>query len=277
MPPSDDEPRETRVRQGRIQGFQPDLQTLESIWELACRGFSEGSITNIECRHGERRLTGTSLTKILSRATGTPLLNDIELRAKQEQPRREVSLKIGPGRWTTHSVEAEDHTWALGRHAELMERLYVERSPSSQAFSRKPEVASEHGKGWERAAWIEPKIKARPVQIIAVCCLAIIWVSGLVLCVTWANNAVYAIWGLNIFASTQKQVHRPPEIQITSTWVTATLTYLFLWGALMRWRFVSLQSRVAEKPSYKLDPLTLASVLISLATLLFTIISKLTG
>lgn len=275
MPLSDDEPRETRVRQGRIQGFQPDRQTLESIWELACRGFSKDSITSIECRHGERRLTGTNLAKTLSRATGTPLLNDIELHAKQEQPRREVSLKIGPGRWTVHSVESEDHTWALGRHAELMERLYIERSPSSQAFSRKPEVASEHGNGWEKSAWMEPRIKARPVQVIAVCCLAIIWISGLIFCITWIENAVYATWHINIFASTQTQTHHAPEIRITRTWVVASLTYLFFLAALMRWRFVALQSRVTEKTSYKPDPLTLASVSISLATLLFTIISKL--
>lgn len=115
----------SRICTSSLLGCQPSLSQLTEIWELALRGFGsrESQVSLTHLVEDRERVVSQDLNELVREAGSPDVLNNLTLSAKQDTPHREVLIQIGPGRDTSVTVEAEDHTWAIGRHTEVMERL----------------------------------------------------------------------------------------------------------------------------------------------------------
>lgn len=119
----------TRICTGELVGCQPRWQNLEDLWALALKGIdnSDRDITLTHIIEGREIVREQTLEKLRAEAGDPVTLDNLALKAAQKSPLRNVEISIGPGRVTSVSVEAEDHTWALGRHTEIMEKLVKTR------------------------------------------------------------------------------------------------------------------------------------------------------
>lgn len=106
-------------------GCRPSLEELSSIWELALRGIDgpDKKTLLVHFVEDRERIRQETLDALVQEANEPATLDNLTLNAQQNDPLREIEIQIGPGRETSVTVEAEDHTWAIGRHAEIMERL----------------------------------------------------------------------------------------------------------------------------------------------------------
>lgn len=131
----------TRICTGELVGCQPSWQSLEEIWNTALRGV-DGQDREILLTHiirGSEVVREKTLDKLQTEAGDPPVFDNMILQANQESPLRDIKITIGPGRVTSVSVEAEDHTWAIGRHTELMERLVKTRAKYALGSNRVPQ------------------------------------------------------------------------------------------------------------------------------------------
>lgn len=115
----------SRICSSSLLGCQPTLSQLAEIWELALRGI-ENHERKVSLTHlvGEKeRITSQDLDELVQEAGSPDALSNLTLSGIQDNPHREVLIQVGPGRSTSVTIEAEDHTWAIGRHTEVMEKL----------------------------------------------------------------------------------------------------------------------------------------------------------
>jgi hypothetical protein len=153
---------EERMKEDTIHGCGFDQENLTKIWALARRGFSdpESASELVFQRDPERAVRSTSIQALFDEVSETKLTN-LELTASETNPeQRFVQLRIGPGRGVTLIVKAEDHTWALGRFAELMEALDATRGRLGRIIYRPPTITSS-----VRRTAIERSLK--PIVILA--------------------------------------------------------------------------------------------------------------
>jgi hypothetical protein len=69
------------------------------------------------------RVVSEDLNELVREAGSPDVLNNLTLNAEQDNPHQEVLIQIGSGRTTSVTVEAQDHTWAIGHHTEVMEKF----------------------------------------------------------------------------------------------------------------------------------------------------------
>jgi hypothetical protein len=102
---------------------------MSKIWDLALRGIDEvkRDVTLTYLVQSKEKITATDLDSLIKEAESPNVLDNLTLSARQGDPHRDVFIQIGPGRDTLVTVEAEDHTWAIGRHTEIMEALNTTR------------------------------------------------------------------------------------------------------------------------------------------------------
>jgi hypothetical protein len=115
----------SRICSSSLVGCQPSLSQLAEIWDLALRGVDnqERQVSLTYLIEDRERIVSQSLDALIKEAESPKVLENLTLSARQYDPHREVLIQVGPGRKTLVTVEAEDHTWAIGRHTEVMERL----------------------------------------------------------------------------------------------------------------------------------------------------------
>ena len=118
----------TRICTGALVGCQPRWRNLEQAWTLALRGIDNNrDILLTHIVEGREIVREETLEKLRSEAGDPVILDNLALKVAQQSPFRVIEIKIGPGRITSVTVEAEDHTWAIGRHTEIMEKLVKTR------------------------------------------------------------------------------------------------------------------------------------------------------
>jgi hypothetical protein len=119
----------SRICSSTISGCQPTASRISKIWDLALRGIDEAKreLTLTYLVQNRERITATDLDSLIKEAESPEVLDNLTLNARQRDPHRDVLIQIGPGKDTSVTVEAEDHTWAIGRHTEIMEALYSTR------------------------------------------------------------------------------------------------------------------------------------------------------
>ena len=115
----------SRICSSSLSGCQPTLSHLTEIWELALRGFGsrERKVSLTHLVGDRERVVSQDLNELVREAGSPAVLNNLTLSAEQDNPHQEVLIQIGPGRDTSVTVEAQDHTWAIGRHTEVMEKF----------------------------------------------------------------------------------------------------------------------------------------------------------
>jgi hypothetical protein len=161
----------SRICSSSLLGCQPTLSQLTEIWELTLYGL-ESAERKVSLTHlvGDRERVVSQDLKELVREAGSPdVLNNLTLSAEQENPHREVLIQIGPGRDTSVTIEAQDETWAIGRHTQVMEKLNDTRRWYTP------------GEPVKLLSWPE-KSKARPLTLKR----AILGLVGIVLAVAGA-------------------------------------------------------------------------------------------
>jgi hypothetical protein len=114
-----------RICAGELIGCQPSWRELEDIWMLALNGIGSDNRESLLTHtvNGREIIREETLEKLLTEAGDPVILDNLSLKLVKHSPACSVEIEIGPGRVTFVSVEAEDHTWAIGRHSEIMERL----------------------------------------------------------------------------------------------------------------------------------------------------------
>jgi hypothetical protein len=118
------------------------------MWQLALGGVDgkDREILLVHSIQGRELIRQHDLGNLLQEADNPPVLENLSLTARQESPFREIKMEIGPGRLTSVTVEAEDHTWAIGRHIEIMEMLAKTRSRWAAENADIPEWPKKGGK-----------------------------------------------------------------------------------------------------------------------------------
>jgi hypothetical protein len=101
---------------------------------------------------GREEIDQTSLMGLVSEADSPASLDNLTLTTRQDSPLREVTIQIGPGKETHVTVKADDHTWALGRHTEIMERLNKTRKWYAAGDAHVPEWPKKPDKARRAAA-----------------------------------------------------------------------------------------------------------------------------
>ncbi|WP_157430031.1 hypothetical protein [Actinomadura oligospora] len=131
----------SRICTGELQGCRPTLEQLSEIWSLALKGFDnpDKKILLTHFIKSRERVRQDTLEALAQEAGNPATLDNLTLKANQEIPLREIEIQIGMGRLTSVTVEADDHTWAIGRHTELMERFLKTRKPYAFGSIRVPE------------------------------------------------------------------------------------------------------------------------------------------
>lgn len=89
--------------------------------------------------NGSEIVREQTLEKLKLEAGDPASLDNLNLKIMQESPVCEIEIQIGPGRMTSVSVEAEDHTWAIGRHTEIMESFTKTRAKWAFGADRIPQ------------------------------------------------------------------------------------------------------------------------------------------
>ena len=119
----------SRICSSSLLGCQPTLSQLTEIWELTLRGIEnhEREISITHLLGDNERVVSQDLDELVREAGSPDVLDNLTLSAKQDAPHREVLIQVGPGWRTLATIEAEDHTWAIGRHTEVMEKLSKSR------------------------------------------------------------------------------------------------------------------------------------------------------
>ncbi|KAB2380660.1 hypothetical protein [Actinomadura montaniterrae] len=131
----------SRICTGELEGCRPTLEELSNLWNLALKGFDSPD-KEVELVHfikDRERVRQKTLIELIREAGEPALLDNLTLKAHQDSPLREVEIKIGPGRATSVTVEAEDHTWSIGRHSEIMEKLLHTRKWYALGDRTRPE------------------------------------------------------------------------------------------------------------------------------------------
>jgi hypothetical protein len=115
----------SRICSSSLSGCQPTLSQLTETWELALHDIEndERKVSLTYLLGDNERIVTRDLDELVREAGSPNTLNNLILNVTQETPHREVLIQIGPGRRTLVTIEAEDHTWAIGRHTEVMEKL----------------------------------------------------------------------------------------------------------------------------------------------------------
>lgn len=114
-----------RICTGELIGCQPSWRELEDIWALALHGIGADhrEILLTYAVNSREIIREETLEKLRAEAGDPIVLDNLTLKVIRQSPICSIVISIGPGRITAVSVEAEDHTWAIGRHSEIMERL----------------------------------------------------------------------------------------------------------------------------------------------------------
>ena len=117
----------SRICSSSLLGCQPTLSQLTEIWELALRGFGshECKVSLTHLVEDRERIFSEDLNELVREARSPDVLKNLTLGAEQDNPHQEVLIQIGPGRTTSVTVEAQDHTWAIGRHTDVISTFAV--------------------------------------------------------------------------------------------------------------------------------------------------------
>jgi hypothetical protein len=150
------------VRRGRVRGYRPTREQLEEVFELAQRGIGQNSVAKLIYSQGNEeiysegndgKILPENLGQVVRDAGDPGELNNLYFSINQDSPARRVEMEIGPGDWTTYSIESDDQTWAHGRYYEITESLLANRSLYAKGGFSAPEVPKEGTDGWRPAAW----------------------------------------------------------------------------------------------------------------------------
>jgi hypothetical protein len=98
---------------------------MAATWDLALCGIDgpDRQVSLVHLVEDRERITSETLERLVEEAGSPATLGNLTMSARQPSPHREVLIQLGPGNATIVTVEAEDNTWAIGRHTEIMERL----------------------------------------------------------------------------------------------------------------------------------------------------------
>jgi hypothetical protein len=131
----------TRICAGELAGCQPRWKELEDIWALSIRGInSHGSdILMTHIINSKEVVREQTLQELGSVSDDPAVLNNLNLKFTQKSPVCAIEIRIGPNHITSVTVEAEDHTWAIGRHTEIMEKLLKTRGKLALGSGYAPE------------------------------------------------------------------------------------------------------------------------------------------
>jgi hypothetical protein len=141
----------TRICEGRMIGCQPAIDELSELWELSLRGVDSPD-RELLLTHdiaGRERVRQENLEKLVKESGDPSNFSNVTLAARQRNPYRDIQIQLGPGYWTSVVVEADDHTWAIGRYSEIMEHLARTRKALA--------MGQGHVAGW-------PKRRPHPVR-----------------------------------------------------------------------------------------------------------------
>src|SRR6202046_2458788 len=152
------------VRRGRVKGYRPSLEQLESLLELAQRGIdSTDTVARLTYLQGDLEIypqdhegiiLPSHLAEIIKEAGEPNELNNLTFSIDQPCPNRRVEISIGPGVWTNYRVESDDQTWAFGRYHEVTGRLMADRCNYTKCTSASPQIIQEGTDDkWRPAAW----------------------------------------------------------------------------------------------------------------------------
>ncbi|SRR5258708_39661741 len=110
------------VRRGRVKGYRPSREQLESLLELAQRGIDSANTTSqLTYLQGDLEIYPNQhvgiilpdhLADLIKEADEPNELDNLAFSVSQPSPARHVEISIGPGEWTTYHVESDDQTWA---------------------------------------------------------------------------------------------------------------------------------------------------------------------
>lgn len=148
------------VRRGRVQGYRPSREHLEELLKLTQRGIDNDSAAKLIYSHGREeiysegdggKILPENLGQVVSDAGDPAELNNLYFSISQDSPIRRVEIDIGPGDWTSYTIESDDQTWAHGRYHEITEKLLADRNLYAKGHSPAPQVPKDGY--WRPAAW----------------------------------------------------------------------------------------------------------------------------
>ena len=288
------------VRRGRVRGYRPSREQLESLLELAQRGIdSTDTVARLTYLQGEMEISprdhegiilAADFAEVIKEAGEPNELNNLSFTIGQPCPTRRVEINIGPGEWTTYRVESDDQTWAFGRYHEITDRLMADRCNYTKGTSASPQIIQEGTDDkWRPAAWEADKGWQiwRAAMIPGVLAFSLFaWFF------LWGYAVLEANYGpLKTGADRANRAHAIKQ----EHWLQAhaflmfILTVACLIGAYSWWRWLRsllVSSVILQKTSlaYKFsfrdrqqDSVALVSAYIALCALIVTIIALIVG
>jgi len=253
---------------------QKDMRKSKSSAEIICV-IGE---TRLRSDNGTQLIEPDSLRTLIKDTSGIRELDNFVFYVSQKDPNRYVEIEIGPGDWTTYTVESDDVTWTLGRHYELTEKLLSHRSSYAKYKIPAPCLSIQKGSllAYEDLPW-----KAERNWRISLAEA----VSKAATFTNYLCAVIAIILAFAYFGKTAKQ-RAAADIQISRfvdsvgfvVLVLLAFSYMLLYFAARKWHARQLKSRViVEKPSLlmaftfrdaKVDPIGLGSFYVGVGALL---------
>lgn len=269
----------TKGREGRVAGIRVTAAQAQQLWDLALGGFSDNAQTVATFKVGGERIWAETLDRLWEKVGDRDILDNLHLEALQKTPYREVSIRLGPGKWTTYTVNAEDPTWALGRYEELTERLTAHRSFLVAVATKRPEIAlpgaddEDPGKQSGKTRWVPRDVwthnQLRKWEMPTSLTLALVRALALTSFIYWILTTIGKITGRDIL---EGDPITPAELSYRGLYFWAAVTLGFIWIAAKRATYLQMQCGVRLKPHKAYDTGTLVMIAAAVASAVGTVI-----
>jgi hypothetical protein len=288
------------VRRGRVKGYRPSREQLESLLELAQRGmdaadttahltYLQGDLEIYPHDHGGIVLPD-HFAEIIKEAGEPTELNNLLFSVIQPFPPRRVEVSIGPGEWTTYRVESDDQTWAFGRYHELTDRLMADRCNYAKGTSASPQIIEERTDDkWRPAAWESDKGWLIALSAMAPKLAALSLLAGFLFVAYIPFEASFGPVKTKADRAQHAAALRTEHWLHTHSFavfvlMTSCLVAIYAWWRWLRSSLISAvilrKTSLAYQFSFRnkrQDSLALASTYIALLTLIVTVIALILG
>lgn len=163
----------------------------------------------------------------------------------QDNPYRSVEIEIGPDRWTTYTVQADDSTWALGRYEELTEKLVAYQHFLVAVATKKPEISS--GAAWiPRDVW--SKNSVRKWELATAIAISMAAVGAATATAFYVMLTVAKLTGIMWLEDGKTRPVTPEDLAYRGMAFWGAVGLWCLWATAKRLTAINMRSRIRTKP-----------------------------
>ncbi|TQS29117.1 hypothetical protein [Microbispora sp. KK1-11] len=270
MDPLDEQEGQTKGREGRVAGVRLTVEQAEALWELALGGFEGDAKTIVTYEIGGDSTKARTPARLWPMLGDREALDNLRMEARQQEPYRHVTIQLGPGKWTTYTVRAEDPTWALGRYEELTEWLVARQSFLVRVDTKRPEIAltppadapsrkaTDSDTTWaSRDVW-SPR-PTRPWETPTSLAIMLIWALAVCATVGWLSLVVGQFTGRNYMENGSPPI-TPADLSQRGFYLWSAIALGAAVFAVKRATALKMRTQVQLKPRKEYDTGTVISI-----------------